>query len=1695
MKKRVFILYFILLIGTNCIAQFSKTHYIPPLSSSVITSGEQYLYISTPSNTPVNVRIIEIGGGITVQTASKTNPLIYFIGNGNDTQLHVDASIANSVLDNKGYIIEAEDQVYVSARVIDQSGNQAGELVSKGLASLGNRFRVGAFLNTNVTNYTDIHYTFFSVLATENDTTVNFSDIPTNAVIVNGGTFPATINLNSGESYVIAVQGPNSQNRDALIGALITSDKPIAVNCGSFGGSNATGNLDLGFDQIVPANRINSNDYVFIKSTGIDTVERVILVADEDGTQISLSGNPPSFTLNAGEYVALTGADFTPNGNLYVSTTKRVFAYQCIGDNSNPDQRNQEMFFVPPLSCQTPRVIDNIPQIESIGSRIFTGRVTIVTKTGSTLDFTIDGVNYTLASLAGFTSITGPTAVVGNANYVTYTIIGLTGNVSVFSSSELYLAAYGSSAAATFGGFYSGFTFKPEIKISPINVNDIACLPNAVNLSVNSLSPFDTFQWYFNTSLIPGATNSAYTPTQPGNYYVSATIAACGSDFDSFEIPVSNCAADTDTDGVNNNIDLDNDDDGIANCTESLGNKEFGFLITGIESIVVGSNYTNSYASVISFGGFNAPLPNAFTPLGNGNFVTEAAQGKNNTVSYEADSFSQPISIALEYASQVTNPSELFSINSEIRVTCPVNETLTIINPDNQILIDTNFDGIYESGVTEYSSFEIRFRLNSSFSLPVGTGTFSVRGSLISGIKVTNLNLSDSNTSKVALRLLATCIPLDSDSDGIVDEYDIDADNDGILDKIEAQGANSIVLANTDTDNNGLDDAFGNGLTPADTDADGVFDYLDLDADNDGIYDIKESGSTALDANNNGIIDGSNFGTNGFANTLETAVDNGIPNYSVRDTDTDNLYDAIELDSDDDGCNDVIEAGFLDVNQDGILGATFPATVNTNGIVTSGIGYTNPNVNYITAAPISITTEPSNVAICELQNATFTITAPTVTSYQWQLSTDGGINWTNLTNTVTYSGTTTASLTISSVSPTFTGYRYRVVLNRIGNSCGLISATAILTTFPLPVITSPISLSQCDDDNDAITTFNLTQKNSFISTNYQTDTFTYYTTFAGANTANSLVEITNPLAYTSGTSIVYVRVENAGGCYRVATLNLLVSATQLPATLVLPNFYECDDYLNDTNDDRDGIAGFNFSGITNQIRNFLPPPNTAYTINFYKNEADFLAETDANGNSLAISDTSNYRNIGYPNLQTIWVRVDSTLDNACFGFKTFNVVVEALPFANDYNALNLIRHCDDDQDGSYGFDTSDVQSTILNGQTNVIVRYTRANGSQSSALPNPLIVSGSEIITIRVSNASTQTPGGIPCYDEMTLEFIVDDLPQIFPISSSLTQICDDEDDPLYQDGILSFNTTGFQQTLLGNQTGMNIRFFDQNNNPIGLPFPNLFTTATQNVTVTIENPINTTCTAQASIPFVVHPTPKIDLYEKQFICSPDTQVTLSAAIVDGTPTSDYSYSWLFNGTQVSANPTYIASTEGDYSVIVTNTFGCPMTRNIEVVSSQIASLQSIQISDLTDSNTIVVTVIGNGIYEYALDDQNGPYQTSNTFLNVPIGFHEVYVKDTKGCGIIGPYPAPVLGIPKYFTPNGDGFNDTWNVKGATAFYNKNSTIYIFDRYGKLLKQLAATGSGWDGTYNGQLMPGDDYWFNIQFEDGRSAKGHFALKR
>ena len=140
----------------------------------------------------------------------------------------------------------------------------------------------------------------------------------------------------------------------------------------------------------------------------------------------------------------------------------------------------------------------------------------------------------------------------------------------------------------------------------------------------------------------------------------------------------------------------------------------------------------------------------------------------------------------------------------------------------------------------------------------------------------------------------------------------------------------------------------------------------------------------------------------------------------------------------------------------------------------------------------------------------------------------------------------------------------------------------------------------------------------------------------------------------------------------------------------------------------------------------------------------------------------------------------------------------------------------------------------------------------------------------------------------------------------------------------------------------------------------------------------------------------------------------------------------------------------------------------------------------------MTVEVSGIGDYLYQFDDEEP--QESNFFYNVPIGPHTITVIDLNGCNSTSK-DIVIIDVPKFVTPNNDGYFDTWHITGVEQL--EGTIVYIFDRYGKLLKTLSHTSQGWDGTYNGNLLPATDYWYLANVKNGAiefEIKGHFTLK-
>ncbi|WP_338645502.1 T9SS type B sorting domain-containing protein [Flavobacterium sp. KS-LB2] len=240
---------------------------------------------------------------------------------------------------------------------------------------------------------------------------------------------------------------------------------------------------------------------------------------------------------------------------------------------------------------------------------------------------------------------------------------------------------------------------------------------------------------------------------------------------------------------------------------------------------------------------------------------------------------------------------------------------------------------------------------------------------------------------------------------------------------------------------------------------------------------------------------------------------------------------------------------------------------------------------------------------------------------------------------------------------------------------------------------------------------------------------------------------------------------------------------------------------------------------------------------------------------------------------------------------------------------------------------------------------------------------------------------------------------------------------------------------------------------------------------------------------------PNITNLENMILCeaSVNPLIQLDAGILAPARTNDFTYFWSTGET----TPTISITKEGEYTVTVKNRLGCTTTRKCIVTLSHLAKINNIIVHDLQQTNQVIIELNNPSDYTYMIQYENGTktsFQTSTIFENVPGGFHELIIESINGCGQTTKSFA-VLNASKFFTPNGDGYNDYWNLKGINSSIYQNAIIYIFDRYGKLLKQLSPSSLGWDGTFLKEALPSDDYWFTIKLEDGREAKGHFSLKR
>ena len=699
------------------------------------------------------------------------------------------------------------------------------------------------------------------------------------------------------------------------------------------------------------------------------------------------------------------------------------------------------------------------------------------------------------------------------------------------------------------------------------------------------------------------------------------------------------------------------------------------------------------------------------------------------------------------------------------------------------------------------------------------------------------------------------------------------------------------------------------------------------------------------------------------------------------------------------------------------------------------------------------------------------------------------------------------------------------------NGCVSLGEFEIRVEFP-PVIVQPTALSICDEldanyyeNNDQYAVFDLTVKNDEITGGVGSWTVTYYETLADAQADTNAIP--DPTMYQNtdpGAQTVHVRVtDNDTGCFSLTTLTIRVlpnpTPTPDPTDLEL-----CDDV--------------NIVGPNDMIEAF---DLTTYEVAIINGEAGVTASyytslDDALAGSNAIAEATMHTNEDPDNPgtainpQTIYVRVTNGDDETglngtgCFTIVDFDITVNPLPVVSPIEDYII---CELNTDEVAGFDLESKTTEILNGQDATVftVTYhdTQADADAGiNALVSPYNnTSNPQVIYVNITDTTTgcdvttmfnievneaaQANQSMPTYYECDDNIEFDGNPANDSVQFDLSS----------QDGAVLMGQdpanyiTSYYETLADAEAATN---------PLPLLYENI--SNPQVIYVRVDNDTmvddgtgtmvdSSVCYEIATITLEVNPLPVVDLEDNYLLCvnTNGTEVINPLEIETGLSTSDYTFEWTLNGTVVGTGSSIMPTQGGSYTVTIEdNLTGCVSTDTTLVEESAPPSIEADVITPaFADVHSIQVTATGTGISEYEFQLDGGPWYNNepndNTYIfnDVSGGEHTITVRDINGCGESST-TVMVMDYPHFFTPNGDTYNETWQIYGISD--QPDAVIYIFDRYGKLLKQLNPTGPGWDGTYNGNPLPTSDYWFTVEYREPgdtsdtkKQFRAHFTLKR
>jgi len=479
--------------------------------------------------------------------------------------------------------------------------------------------------------------------------------------------------------------------------------------------------------------------------------------------------------------------------------------------------------------------------------------------------------------------------------------------------------------------------------------------------------------------------------------------------------------------------------------------------------------------------------------------------------------------------------------------------------------------------------------------------------------------------------------------------------------------------------------------------------------------------------------------------------------------------------------------------------------------------------------------------------------------------------------------------------------------------------------------------------------------------------------------------------------------------------------------------------------------------------------SNATTYKWFKNDTELTSELNP---YLNILDNGIYN-------------VEVTLSNSCISYGEIAIEFSTNPIVFD-TSLNT---CDNNQDLLTVFNLWDASQDIINNDDTLQITNFFTSFNDALQNTNPILEPSYFENTNPFQTVFARVENYYGCFSISEVQLIASYNPfYLEPFSA-----CDD----IIVDGVTDFNLSQLYTDIQNSSPqDAEISFYESiedvyTNNLITIS--NYQNSIPYTQTLFVKITVNNQCFALTTVDIEVLYTPLLeeDITNDNPIIYclntyPET-ITLYGGVINDSP-SNYYYSW-----STGENMSFIDINEpGVYSVTVTDPNGCSSSRNITVVGSNIATITDVLIEELSLNNSITVIASGEGDYEYALD--NSFYQDSNLFENVSTGFHTVYVRDKHSCGITSQEVA-VLGFPKYFTPNGDSFNEFWQVDGVNQNFNQGIIVTIFNRYGKLITSISHQTAGWDGSLNGYDLPSDDYWFIAKFPNGKEYRGHFALIR